>query len=168
MRILKLAALVIAFMIPANEGLSSSTEPERCEAPIDGRNPRELWTSMSWSWFDRRDYEGTIENIRACIDNWAAAAENLQDTMNAKGTNCPPVGPVDAATRRQINENAVINDVAANYWLLGRSSESLGRKEEAKRAYRGCAKLRCARIWDRGGWYWDAAADCSKRLKELG
>lgn len=138
-----------------------------CAPPPDGRSANEAWTTRSWTYFNRGDYQSAIANVDACLANWEDQASKLQAGMDAKKKECPPVGAVDEATRKAIHNNGLLNDVATNLWIKARSYHSQGNIGAARNAYEACARLRCARTWDPKGWFWDPAGDCASRVKRM-
>ena len=139
---------------------------DACRSP-DMRSDNEAWTTNSWKFFNAKQYEAAIQNVEACIGNWMPMATQAQQNFDAKGTQCPPVGAVDGATKKATFANGLLNDVGTNLWIKARSLEFLGNRDGAKQGYQACVKLRCSRTWDERGWFWDPAADCSARLQAL-
>ncbi len=162
--------LAVAFSLAGSlAAAAASPQPAQdpCTPPGDGRSANEAWTTRSWEFFNRGDYKGAIGNVDACLANWEDQATQLQQSMDAKKTECPPVGAVDNATKKSIHGNGLLNDVATNFWIKARSNQSLANRDAARTAFESCARLRCARTWDPNGWFWDPAGDCKSRLKRL-
>jgi len=153
-----LGALALSWTVSAQEGA------DVCTSTDGRRSDNEVWTTQSWSLFNQRNYDGAARNVAACIDNWSAAATQIQTSL---GSACPPTGSADARQQAATHRNGVLNDVATNYWILARSKQELGDRAAARFAYQQCADLRCARTWDPRGWFWDPAADCAARMARM-
>ena len=164
LRIVVLAGLAVIIGWIAATPAETQPAPDPCVSTDGRRSDNEVWTTNSWGFFNRRDYQGAVANAGACIDNWSSAATQIQARM---GSNCPIEGAATAEQQTAIHRNGVLNDVATNYWILGRSHQALGNRAEARAAYASCAALPCARTWDPRGWFWNPATDCANRARQL-
>ena len=134
----------------------------------------ERWTLDAWRAFERRDYLGAIAAADQVVNEYSGVA-NRQQLELEKGTEPrPPVGKVAPWAAGEIFARGVGNDVAACYWILGRSYEQIGKSDQATTAYTKASRLTYARVWDpqwwplRGwspfGWFWSPAEVASDRV----
>jgi len=101
-----------------------------------------------------------IQSCNLCITQYRDTALALQ---KAYGNNCPPVGTVNEATRREIYSKWALNDIATACFIKGKSEEYLLKidknryhekntdLENAKNLIKLVSKGRC---WDPSGWFW--------------
>lgn len=160
-----LAVFGLAVLISGPRSASSQDiEAKPCTSSDPQISDNEAWTSKSWSLFNSGDYAGTVRNVNACLANWEPVARQTQADMTAMRAPCPPVGKVDDGAKASIFQNGLLNDVATNLFILGRSNQALGNPDAARAAYESCASLQCARTWDPRGFFWSPALDCRAQL----
>jgi hypothetical protein len=124
-------------------------------ASFVGASPdaEEQCLAEAWKAFASEKYEDAIKHADKCIDDFAKPAEREQEKLSREKEPIPPTGAVNDAEKEKIFKRGVLNDVAAAYFIKGRSAEYLYRKggpeasaykEVAKEAYkatcRQCAK----------------------------
>jgi hypothetical protein len=122
-------------------------------------------TNEAWGAFNARNWALAIAKADECIKEFQGHADEQQADL-AK-TPQPPEGEVSEQEKKQIFKLGLINDVAISFWIKGRASQELGRKEEAKQAFQAAAKYTHARCYDPGGWFWNPAKDARLRFKKL-
>ncbi len=127
----------------------------------------------AWKAFAGEKYEDAIEYADKCIDDFAKTAEREQEKLNKDKEPVPPTGAVSDAEKDKIFKRGLLNDVAAAYFIKGRSAEYLYRKggsdaskykEMAKEAYEATCRYKHGRIWDDRGWFWSPCEAASDRL----
>lgn len=124
-------------------------------------------TSQAWQALNKGDYRRAIEYAGKGIDEFRGSADRAQAQLVREHAPLPPTGKVSASEKRTIMARGLLNDVATCFFIMGRASEYLGRKEEAKRSYQAAAKYTYARCWDPNGWFWSPAEVASDRLSRL-
>ncbi len=86
----------------------------------------------AWKALSGEKYEEAIKYADKCIDEFAKAAEREQEKLNKDKEPLPPTGAVSDAEKDKIFKRGLLNDVAAAYFIRGRSAEYLYRKEDRK------------------------------------
>ena len=132
----------------------------------------------AWQAYNRQQHKLAAEKAEVCIDEFEFAAKRQQKKLSESGaalplTGSPPGGPKgEVATK--IFSQGLLNDVAAAFFVKGRSLEYLYRKEgqeklktEAIEALGEAVKLKHARVFDPQGWFWSPSEGASDRLKRL-
>lgn len=134
------------------------------------RDWEKLWPStklmtVGWDLYNREDFKGAISVTDQCGDDFHVAAKNVEDTLVGKQV---PVGKVTAEEMNAVFANGVLNDVAACYWIKGRSAQKLHRTDEARVAFNQVLHYPHGRVYDeRGHFFWSPAEDAEDRLKDL-
>lgn len=124
-------------------------------------------TTAAWNSFNAGKYEEAIKKASICIDEFQGQADRLQAKLQKEKPE-PPTGSVNKSVKEKILANGPLNDVAACYFIKGRSAEKLGKKEDAMRAYEAAQKYTCARTWDpKGKAFWSPAEIAIDRLNGL-
>lgn len=127
----------------------------------------------AWEAFGKEEYQDAIKFADKCIDDLAKAADREQERLNKEKEPLPPTGTVGDAEKDKIFKRGVLNDVAAAYFIKGRSAEYLYRKggsdasrykEMAKEAFEATCRYKHGRIWDPQGWFWSPCEAASDRL----
>lgn len=127
----------------------------------------------AWSALKKEDYNNAIKHSGKCIDEFGKQAKRKQAQLEAEKIPAPPTGKVNDAEKKQIFERGLLNDVAAAYFIKGKSSESLYKmdkiknasyKEIATKAYESACKLKYGRTWDPKGWFWSPCEASSDHL----
>jgi tetratricopeptide (TPR) repeat protein len=114
-------------------------------------------TTLAWEAYAKGDYQEAIKHADICIQEFRGAAARKQAELDAKKEPVPN-GSVTDEQRKAIHQNGPINDVAAAYYVKGRSAHKLGQKDEALRAMAAAEKLPAGRSWDPNGpWFWSPA-----------
>jgi len=127
----------------------------------------------AWTAYNKEDYKNAMKSSEKCIDEFGKQAERKQAQLEAEKIPAPPTGKVNDAEKNQIFERGLLNDVAAAYFIKGKSAESLYKmdrtknaayKEIATKAYESACKLKYGRTWDPKGWFWSPCEASSDRL----
>jgi hypothetical protein len=136
-------------------------------------NAEEQCLKDAWTALNHEDYKNAIKYSDKCIDEFGREAARKQAQLEAMKIPDPPTGPANDAEKNQIFERGLLNDVAAAYFIKGKSSESLYKldktknasyKEIATKAYESACKLKYGRVWDPKGWFWSPCVASSDRL----
>lgn len=125
------------------------------------------WAATSIDLFSKKRYEQVVKTVDACFELFSYAAVVMQKDFNARKIELPPSGRVTASTKKKIHDNWAVNDVSVALWAKARSLEKIGDIDLAKIAYSQCIFLTHGRAWDPNGWFWDPAADCIKKGRNL-
>ena len=144
-----------------------TTQSEASIHETSGGPINETLTNESWKHYDNQDYERAIESARACVNEFGGEASRIQLQLEKDGAEVPPTVNVSASQKAEIFKHGVLNDVAACYYVIGRSSECLGQIDQALSAYAEARKLAYARCWDPKGWFWDPAQSSADRARML-
>jgi hypothetical protein len=127
----------------------------------------------AWKAFTHEEYQDAIKFADKCIDEFAKAADREQEKSIKEKEPLPPTGAVSDAEKDKILKRGILNDVAAAYFIRGRSAEYLYRrggsdaskyKEMAKEAYEATCRYKHGRTWDPQGWFWSPCEAASDRL----
>ncbi|MCB9779894.1 MAG: hypothetical protein H6742_15115 [Alphaproteobacteria bacterium] len=116
----------------------------------------ETRTVAAWAAFNDRDFHRAIAAADRCIATHGAIADRMQASLAQ--TREPPVGAVDAATKRAIFRHGELNDVATCQWIRGQALRALGSSVDAEQAFDEAVRLRHGRTWDPRGWFWAPGA----------
>jgi hypothetical protein len=122
--------------------------------------------SAAWEALAGNKFEVAITNANLWINGFHAQATQLQEKLKLEKANLP-TGGVSDDDKKKILENGVLNNVAVCYFIKGEAAISLGRTEDARKAYAEAKKLTFARVWDPQGWFWSPAAAASDKLNAL-
>lgn len=127
----------------------------------------------TWRAFNHKEYQNAIKFADQCIENFGKAADREQEKLDKDKEPLPPTGAVSDAEKDKIFKRGVLNDVAAAYFIKGRSAEYLylekgaeasAYKEMAEKAYEAACRYKHARTWDPQGWFWSPCEAASDRL----
>jgi len=121
----------------------------------------------AWDAFNAGKYSAAIKLANSCIDDYAITASKMEADLETKNAPVPPKGPVPPEQKNEVLSRGPLNDAAACYFIKGRSTQALGRKQEAIIAYKAGCKLQYARVWDPKGWFWSPAEEMCARLEAL-
>lgn len=142
-----------------------------CLAQKDSKlPPNVLITNAAWTEFNGERYEQAISNAEKCIDDFLPTAERQHRELIDKGEALPPEGKItDKSIRGKLLARGLVNDVAACWFIKGRSLEKLKKDQKAIAAYCETAKYTYARIYD-PGWdgFWSPAKAAIDRALSLG
>ncbi len=117
----------------------------------------EEMTVRAWKALNNEDYAAAIEQAQATIEEWGEWASRLQaKKMKEAGGYLPYNGGTTEA--QKIFNYWALNDVAAAYFILGKSLDAQGRYPEAAKAFRNLLLHHSlAQVWDPRGWFWAPA-----------
>jgi hypothetical protein len=134
--------------------------------PCRGQHPA---LGPAWDAFNAPTprYSEAIRDADRCIDDYAITGRKMEGDLEAKAAPIPPTGAVAPEQKKEILSRGPLNDVAACYFIRGRSSQKLDRTQEAVAAYTAGCKLKYARVWDPKGWFWAPHEEMCARLEEL-
>lgn len=127
----------------------------------------------AWTAFNADKFELAIKHCDICIDEFGRAALRIQTRLEEEKIPPPPTGKVSDAEKNAIFARGLLNDVAAAYFVKGRSAEKLYQLDKKKNeAYKDVAneafKLTCnykyGRVWDTQGWFWSPCETAELRL----
>src|SRR5438270_355496 len=121
-------------------------------------------TALAWEAYAKGDYQEAIKHADVCIQEFRGAAARKQAELDAKKESVPNGGVTDEQ-RKAVHQNGPINDVAAAYYVKGRSAHKLGQKDEALKAMAAAEKFPAGRAWDpKGPWFW-SPAEAAERFR---
>jgi len=125
----------------------------------------------AFNYFNSAEYEKVIQSTNECIDKFARAAKIQQNKLIKK---YQPGVPNSENISQVIFQQGLVNDVAASYFLKGRSGEYLYQRtgelkyrQIAEEAYKNAMVLDYGLIWDVKGWFWSPSEAASDRLDGL-
>ena len=156
---MKVRTLICAIVVCASSGYAE----EQC-------------LSDAWAALNSSNYRTAIQAADKCIADFHLKAERDQATLAQRREPEPPTGAVSDQDKQKIFSRGVLNDVAAAYFVKGKSAEALDAKPHpknvdyrvmARTAYGEAKKLTYARVWDPKGWFWSPAEAAADRLAEM-
>lgn len=159
LRIVNISLIVVLFTLILVSSIESVYGEEQCL--------KDAWTALN-----KEDFKNAIKYSDKCIDEFGKEAERTQSQLEAQKIPDPPIGKVNDAEKNQIFERGLLNDVAAAYFIKGKSSEAIYKmdksrnssyKENATKAYESACKLKYGRVWDTKGWFWSPCKAASDR-----
>jgi hypothetical protein len=123
-------------------------------------------TTAAWDFYNKKDYRAAIAKTQECIQEFQGSANREQAELKGQLAPVPPIGPnISEEDKATIFQRGLLNDVATCFYIQGRSSESLGLLEDAKRAYHQAETYPYARTWDPNGrLFWSPAQAAIDRL----
>jgi hypothetical protein len=129
----------------------------------------------AWAAYNKADYITAMKAADECIEDFGPRAAKEQAELESKGEKAPPTGAVDnASDKKQIFDRWAVNDVSTAYFVKGRSSEYLFKKQKvekykqaAEQAYKSAMKLTYGRCYDPQGWFWSPSEAAGERLPLL-
>jgi hypothetical protein len=145
------------------QALAQTNKPSLSN-PTNSINEKAITTA--WDALGSGKYETAITNANLWINKFHVQATQLQEKLQKEKADLP-TGAVSDEAKAKINENGVLNNVAACYFIKGDAADKLGRTEEARKAYAEAKKLTYARVWDPQGWFWSPADAASDKLSAL-
>jgi tetratricopeptide (TPR) repeat protein len=149
------------FWSPAEAAELFRTNPEYAD-----KAPHEVHTLEAWAAFNKGAYDKAMVHASTCIKRFHKRALEKENDLTKRNVQLP-TGTVDDATKKQIFENGLLNDVSTCLFIHGKSAEARKDKETAISAYKGAVKLNHGRCWDPQGWFWSPAEAASDRLEVL-
>lgn len=105
-------------------------------------------TLQAWDALNKGKYEHAIAHADKCINEFRSTANREQQQLEEDHVPLPPKRKVFDQEKEIILARKLLNDVAACFYIKGRSAENLGHIEEAMQAYRTASKYTYARCWD--------------------
>jgi len=125
-------------------------------------------TTAAWDFYNKKDYRAAIAKAQECIQEFQGSANREQAELKGQLAPVPPTGKVSEEDKATIFQRGLLNDVATCFFIQGRSAESLGLLEDAKRAYHQAETYPYARTWDPSGqFFWSPAQAATDRLSTL-
>jgi hypothetical protein len=125
-------------------------------------------TTAAWDAYNKKDYRAAIAKTQECIQEFQGSANREQAELKGQSAPVPPTGKVTDADKATIFQRGLLNDVATCFYIQGRSAESLGLLEDAKRSYQQAESYPYARTWDPDGqFFWNPAQSAKDRLSIL-
>jgi hypothetical protein len=126
-------------------------------------------TMKAFNAFEREDWEGARTLAKKCVDEFSAAANETEKKLVAQKVPVPPTGKCTLAERdRVFDQQGVVNNVAASYWILGRVAAKLNQRDVAKSNFTKAASFSHAVFWDkRIPGFWSPAEDAAGRLEAM-
>ena len=114
----------------------------------------EEMTVHAWNALNQKNYALAVDQAKATIDEWGEWAGQLQaKKMKEVGSVLSYDG--SAASAQKIFNYWALNDVAAAYFILGKSLDAQGRYTEAAKAFQHILLHESlAQVWDPKGWFW--------------
>jgi tetratricopeptide (TPR) repeat protein len=140
---------------------------EACFSPDPKLGDSAYWAIQAIEFYAAEDYEKSISIVDECYDLYVPKAVEIQKLLTKIKKKQPPIGAVNASTKKKIQDNYLLNDVSMALWAKAKSLHKLERINEAKIAYSQCLYLTHGRAWDPGGWFWSPASDCIKTARRL-
>jgi beta-glucuronidase len=111
----------------------------------------------AWEVHGRRDIEATFKYTQECIDLYKDEADRLQASLKAL-----------PRSKEEIEQVAVLNDVATAYFIQAESLMRQEKLEEAKKIFKIIIdKYPYAQAWDQRGWYWQIAEAAASSIKKI-
>lgn len=147
---------VSAFWSPYVAGQAESSSPAMYQPLVQAG-----WDAINSGNFDYAN------NITAeCIAVFGRTAKRLQAQLRSSSV-VLPVGVVSPEDAERINQNYLLNDVAACYFIKAKAVEGLGPIRKARQAYNDVKTFTLARIFD-PSWngYWSPAEAAVEWLAE--
>ena len=142
--------------------ISLSAGPSRAGEPLNVTMMNEVWAA-----YNDKIWESAIAEADELIDEFEPSAWATQQELS-KGDYEPPLGTVTGKEKKQIYSLGPLHEVAAAWWVKGRSLEKLKNPEEALEAYKAAAKYTHSRVWD-PSWsgFWAPGKDAKLRGARL-
>jgi len=111
-------------------------------------------TREAWKALDAGNWDHAIDQAKATIQEWSAAALYLQQKKTQDvGRLVDYTG--DPGERRMIFKYWALNDVASAYFILGQACDRKGDYAQASRAFQQIVNhYSLAQVWDPKGWFW--------------
>ncbi|HKS28959.1 MAG TPA: hypothetical protein VJS44_14125 [Pyrinomonadaceae bacterium] len=159
----------------ATTSAAPATAPASAPANAAASEPAvvdEQCLKKAWDAFNARRYESAMQFAEQCIDNFGKAADRAQEKLDSENEPLPPEKP-NAVEKDKILKRGLLNDVAAAYFIKGRSAEYLYKakgpkaaeyKSMAEEAYKATCRYKHARVWDTRGWFWSPCEAANGRL----
>lgn len=128
-----------------------------CHARATGQiAPHEKEAAAAWEAFKSAKYEEAVRHADLCIGGFRISADRLEEDLEARKARVSN-GRVSSKDKEAILKNGPLNDVAACFYIKGRSIDKLGKKDEATKILKETLKYGKARVWDARGWFWSPA-----------
>jgi hypothetical protein len=111
-------------------------------------------TGRAWELLAHRDFNRSIEQARATIQEWTPYALKLEEKKAHKiGRLLDYTGLPEE--RKEIFAYWALNDVAAAYFILGKALDEKHQYDQAAAAFQQIAlHYPLAQVWDPQGWFW--------------
>lgn len=133
----------------------------------------------AWEAFKRRDYGTAIHYATDCIVQFHRTADKEEDRLESASIPLPPTGKVSHEEKEKVLTREPLNEVAAAYYVKGRSAEYLylaakgpervDYRDAAIEAYRAACHYRYGRALDAdGSFLWSPCEASSDGLERLG
>ena len=117
-------------------------------------NTSDDMTGQAWLYLNQKKYDLARRQALATIALWQKEAKKLQQ-KKAKQVGTYLQYRQTPADFQRITQYWALNDVAACYFILGKSSDAQGRYAEAKKYFETILKdYPLAQVWDKRGWFW--------------
>ncbi|MDP2938050.1 MAG: glycoside hydrolase family 2 TIM barrel-domain containing protein [Candidatus Omnitrophota bacterium] len=111
----------------------------------------------AWEAHGKRDIENTFKYTQQVIDLYKDEADRLQASLTALPKN-----------KDEIEQAAVLNNVATAYFIQAESLMRQEKLEEAKKIFKIIIeKYYYAQAWDQRGWYWQIAETSRQSIKKI-
>ncbi len=143
---------------------AQAAEVFRTNPDLADKAPHEVYTSLAWAEFNAGRNAKAMELADKCVREFYDSALDMQKDLAKRGVRLP-TGAVDAATKKRIFDNGLLNDVSTCLFIKGKAAEATGDKKAAVGAYDQALKLSYGRCWDPKGWFWSPAEGASDRLE---
>ncbi len=100
--------------------------------------------SAAWNALSQTNYPLVITTSDTCVQTYSKAALKAQSQIRGN----PPVGAVSPVDAAKINNNAVLNDVAACIYAKATAYERQFQLQNAVRVFASLSSYKKARVWD--------------------
>ncbi|MFA5114771.1 MAG: glycoside hydrolase family 2 TIM barrel-domain containing protein [Candidatus Omnitrophota bacterium] len=111
----------------------------------------------AWEAHGKRDAEATLRYTGECIRLYKEEADREQSALKALPRN-----------KAEIEQVAVLNDVATAYFIQAESLLRQQKTEEAKKIFQLISdKYPYAQAWDQRGWYWQLGTAAQQSIKKI-
>lgn len=157
--------------LPTTEGGSTPTtrveSNETRTVPIAVPFPTHSHTELmidAWRAFQDKNYTAASAKCSELIELLKVAADENQATLEKRRAPQVPNGRPTDDEKRATLERAPLNDVAACYFILGRSAELAKLIDQARAAYINASRYTYARVWDKSGFFWSPSEAARARL----
>ena len=145
--------------------------------PWDLHKPQTPCIQKAWQAFEASRFEESIKVAQSCIENYLLTAEAIQREIQEAGIPCCPTGKVNKQVKKACDEQGILNDIAAAYFiksqallelLLVKKRQSLADYQEAIHAMEGACRLKCGKVWDvKKRFFWSPCEGIKMELEHL-
>ena len=128
-----------------------------CRAYAEDKPSSGELITKAWEAHGKRDIENTFKYTQQVIDLYKDEADRLQGSLTALPKN-----------KEEIEQVAVLNNVATAYFIQAESLMRQEKTQEAKKVFQLIIeKYPYAQAWDQRGWYWQLAEASGQSVKKI-